>query len=176
MSVTFKCPACQTDVRCLLDAQHDTLVCPHCSWSRPQSGAAANQSAPDGCLVCGCNDLWRQKDFPQRLGITLVAIGALLSTIAWYYRWPVVAIGILMLFALFDLLLYTFMNDVLVCYRCSAQYRRFDPETDHTRFNLEIAERYRQEAMRLEDAAESRGQLANGSSETDPVANKRTIP
>ena len=53
--------------------------------------------------------------------------------------------------ALFDLVLYAFMKDVLVCYRCGAQHRRFDPDDQHPRFDLEVAERYRQEAMRLEE-------------------------
>lgn len=107
------------------------------------------------CLVCGCDDLWRQKDFPQKLGLTIVALGAILSTIAIANYMPGTAIGVLLAFALADLLLYTFMKDVLVCYRCAARFRHTDPGEEFPRFNLETAERYRQEAARLEASRSS---------------------
>ena len=46
--------------------------------------------------------------------------------------------------------LYVFMPDVLVCYRCSAHYRRSKDLSATPYFNLETAERYRQERIRLE--------------------------
>ena len=55
-------------------------------------------------------------------------------------------------FALLDLLLYTFMSDMLVCYRCSARYRHANLGVDPRRFDLEVAERYRQESIRLEES------------------------
>jgi len=103
-------------------------------------------------LACGCPDLWRQKDFPQRLGLLIVGLGALLSTIAWAYMLPVVAICILMAFALVDFLLYTLMKDVLVCYRCQACLGDSAVDEDHPRFTLEVAERYRQEEIRLKNS------------------------
>jgi hypothetical protein len=108
--------------------------------------------APARCVVCGCHDLWRQKDFPQGLGLFFVALGALISTIAWAYHMPLTALGTLMGFAALDLLLYVFMPDVLVCYRCHARYRHAALNAAHPRFNLETAERYRQEAARLADS------------------------
>jgi hypothetical protein len=103
--------------------------------------------------------LWRQKDFPQRLGVTLVVLGAVLSTIAFACYLPLTALGVLLAFALVDLLLFTFMKDVLVCYRCHARYRGAVLEDDRPRFNLETAERYRQEAARLEDSRRNRNSL-----------------
>jgi hypothetical protein len=94
--------------------------------------------------------LWRQKDFPQRVGVLMVVAGALLSTIFWWFMEPVWAIGVLLLFALLDGVLYTLMPDVLVCYRCKARHRHAPLDGRHERFNLETHERYRQEAMRLE--------------------------
>lgn len=82
----------------------------------------------------------------------MVALGALGSTlaIAWYL--PGIALAILLFFAFVDLLLYTLMPDVLVCYRCQSRFRVLDPRTDYPRFNLETAERYRQEAARVAEA------------------------
>jgi hypothetical protein len=95
--------------------------------------------------------LWRQKDFPVRLGLLMVGLGALGSTVAWSFYEPLWAIGILMAFALVDLLLFLFMPDVLVCYRCAARHRAAALDESVPHFNLEIAEKYRQEQIRLRE-------------------------
>lgn len=79
----------------------------------------------------------------------MVAVGAILSTVAYYYHYHLWALGILMGFALVDMVLFAVMPDVLVCYRCSSRYRQFDPQGGTEYFNLETSERYRQEAIRL---------------------------
>lgn len=155
MQLVFQCPACQQRNWVEVSGSNDLLQCGHCNWSRSVHSADLVDGRPNRCLACGCGDLWRQKDFPQGLGLLFVAIGALLSTIAWGYTRPLVAIGILMVFALADLLLYALMKDVLVCYRCGARHRHSNFGEDHPHFNLEVHERYRQEAMRLEDSSKS---------------------
>jgi len=83
-------------------------------------------------------------------------MAALASTIVYAYYQPTAALAILMAFALGDLLLYTLMPDVLVCYRCGARFRDQSPPDESLTFRLETAERYRQEhAHRLKVAAES---------------------
>lgn len=108
------------------------------------------------CLVCDCEDVWRQKDFPPQVGVALVGAGMLLSTIAWAYHLPVIALGTLMAFALLDFLLYLLMPDVLVCYRCAARHRNTSIDDEHPRFNLETAERYRQQRIRLEQSVKQK--------------------
>ena len=72
------------------------------------------------------------------------------SSIAWAnYLYPV-AIGILMGTAVLDLLLYYLVGNVLVCYRCLAQYRDIEHNSVHRPFDLATGERYRQERIRLE--------------------------
>jgi hypothetical protein len=155
MQLTFQCPACTQATRTDVPKDGDDLQCVHCQWTRPIRSADFPNETPQRCLVCGCDDLWRQKDFPQWLGVLFVGTGALLSTIAWYYVYPLTAIGILMGFALADMFLYTMMSDVLVCYRCAARYRRANLEDDTRVFNLETAERYRQESIRLRESERS---------------------
>ena len=104
--------------------------------------------SPNHCLVCGTLDLWRQKDFPPSLGLLCVATGAISSSIAWYYHRPVIALAILMGFALLDMLLYVFMSDVLVCYRCKARHGQVDL-TGRVAYDHELGERYRQEEIRM---------------------------
>jgi hypothetical protein len=152
MQVLFHCPSCEQVRRAKIAASESALTCEGCHWSRPYRENDLSPGGPHKCLVCGCHDLWRQKDFPQRLGVAMVALGAVLSTIAWAWYMPLTALGVLLAFALVDLLLFTFMKDVLVCYRCHARYRDAILEEDHPRFNLETAERYRQEAARLDAA------------------------
>ena len=104
------------------------------------------------CRICGCADVWRQKDFPPALGLTLVATAALLSCVAWAYYQPLFAIGILMSAAFVDLVLYACMGDMLVCYRCGARHRQVSMKEEHSRFDLETAERYRQQDLRQRQA------------------------
>jgi len=149
MRLTFSCPSCLEIIRTPAELP-EKLACPKCSWSKRLGEAERKQDPPGECLICGCRDLWRQKDFPQRLGVAMVAMGALLSTIAWAYYEPLWSIGILLFFAFIDLMLYLFMPDVLVCYRCGARYGGSEKLEEVEYFNLETSERYRQEKIRLE--------------------------
>jgi hypothetical protein len=56
--------------------------------------------------------------------------------------------AVLMVFGLADWLLYLILPDRLVCYRCHAQYRHL-PKLEVPVFDLELNERYRQEAIRM---------------------------
>jgi hypothetical protein len=156
MQVLFNCPACEQVRRTAISQSDAALTCDGCHWSRPYRDDDLGQTAPHRCLVCGCGDLWRQKDFPQRLGVAMVVLGAVLSTIAFALYMPLTALGVLLGFALVDLALFTFMKDVLVCYRCHARYRDASLKDDHPRFNLETAERYRQETARMDAAQANR--------------------
>jgi hypothetical protein len=149
MNLAYQCPHCELTRRAELASEDEHLACGHCEWSRPLSPADWNGETPARCLACSCHDLWRQKDFPQWLGVSMVACGALFSTIAWANYMPMTALGILMGFALVDLVLYALMPDVLVCYRCEARHRQTGDPEQHPKFNLEVMERYRQEAIRL---------------------------
>lgn len=151
MWIVFECPSCQHQNVAEVAGETAALRCSTCAWQRPVDRADCAAIEPMNCVVCGCGDLWRQKDFPQRLGILMVAIGALVSTIFWWYMMPGWAIGVLLLFALLDGLLYNLMPDVLVCYRCHARHRHTPLHQQHERFNLETHERYRQETIRLEE-------------------------
>ena len=84
----------------------------------------------------------------------MVGLGILLSSVAVAYMQPVWALGILMVFALADMALFALMRDALVCYRCHARYRNTGALGEQPRFNLELNERYRQEAARLKAEAD----------------------
>lgn len=152
MHVDFACPACETAQRASIAPDAAELCCLHCSWKKPLENSLTSNGEATECPVCSCTDLWKQKDFPPKIGLTLVGLGILLSTLAWADLRPVLAIGVLMGFALLDLVLYALMPDVLVCYRCDARLRDTTIEESHPRFDLEVHERYRQESMRVTSA------------------------
>lgn len=156
MQIVFPCPKCQQTGRSEIQPGQGTIACPSCDWSTDFGESSFEEGRPAACLICGCADLWKQKDFPPQLGLTMVGLGIVLSTIAWTMYLPIVAIGVLMGFAAIDLLLFWLMPDVLVCYRCQARHRRANPDSAHPKFDLETAERYRQEAKRLEEAGQVR--------------------
>jgi len=151
MRIDFHCPKCLKADAAEVAANADSLSCSHCGWTRAWP-AGESVNPPAHCLVCGCEDLWRQKDFPAQLGVAIVGAGILFSTLATAWMRPVLAIGILMAFALVDMLLFVFMRDALVCYRCHARFRQAAIDARHPKFQLEVNERYRQEAIRLNQA------------------------
>jgi hypothetical protein len=141
---------------CAVEAASDAVACPACDWRRPINAGDVVHDVPQQCLVCGCADLWRQKDFPPLLGVAMVGLGIITSSIAVAMMQPVWAIGILMAFALADMALFVVMRDALVCYRCHARYRTSGALDAQPKFDLELNERYRQEATRLKAGSASR--------------------
>ena len=149
MYLTYICPRCEQTNQSGDVADVDGLECSACGWSRPFADHLdLKQGGLSECLRCGNTDLWRQKNFPQWLGLTFVALGAITSSIAWAYHRPVWALGILMGFALLDMVLYLVMPDVLVCYRCQTRHHQVDV-SGHRTFDHELGERYRQEEIRM---------------------------
>ena len=149
MNVTYPCPECQRTVRVALANDLTRLACPHCG----RQIAVPDDAIADGrikrCLVCPSTDLFARKDFPQRLGVALVATGFIGSSIAWANYQVLWSFAILFGTALIDLVLYLVMGESLTCYRCQSQYRGSNEIERHGGFDLETHERYRQMAARL---------------------------
>ena len=145
MKLRYSCPDC--------DAINNT-VCPG-TVTRTCIGCGKVENASDAlrdgkltcCAACGNDHLYRQKDFPQWLGMGLLATAcALFYVFAITYQYAI-AWTILLGSAGLDGLIYFIVGDVVVCYRCAAQHRGipsrvFDPH------EIAIAERYRQERIR----------------------------
>jgi len=146
MRLTFHCPACSRTVATQATPESDAINCP-CGWRRHLDPQSWNGKDPRECLACGNSDLWRQKDFPQRVGIAIIAVQVVLTTMFWSWHRPVWTYTTLILFALLDMILFAVLPDVLVCYRCRARHGTSGGD-DRTTFDLETAERYRQERLR----------------------------
>jgi hypothetical protein len=125
------------------------IGCPSCQRSTAIPDDAFDGEALQRCLVCPSTDLFVRKDFPQRLGVAIVIVGIVGSSIAWGYTWIVATFAILFATALVDVVLYLVVPDALMCYRCGAQYRMAPGMSRHGAFNLETHERHRQQVSRM---------------------------
>jgi hypothetical protein len=94
------------------------------------------------CAACGHSDFYIQKDFNRQTGVVIVAIGVIAST--WFFsrREPFYAMLSLVVTALIDLLIYSLVGSVTVCYACHAVYRGFDRNPEHEPFDLKKLEKY----------------------------------
>ncbi len=146
MNVRFPCPQCHAIDQVELNGPVE-WQCPRCDHLLvlPETGQTAHS-----CLVCGNGELYKKKDFPHWLGLTILTVACLGSIIPYwlYHQW--LTWTILIGSAAFDGLLYLWVGDVVVCYRCDAHYRGCGVQEDHKPFELVIAERYRQERIRRE--------------------------
>jgi hypothetical protein len=145
VKVRFPCPSCAFPNRLDLAVARDwqCVACEHRQHVEPPDAALA------GCPLCGNPELYKKKDFPHWLGMSLLVAACVLSVVTYglYEKWLTWAI--LIGTAVFDGVLYLCVGDVVVCYRCNAHYRG-KPSAPHAPFEITIGERYRQERMRRE--------------------------
>jgi hypothetical protein len=130
------------------------------AWACPACGHRLQADAAGGalpaCALCGNAELYRKKDFPHGLGLAILTAACLVSFVTYglYEKWLTWAI--LIGTALFDGLLYLWVGDAVVCYRCGAQYRGVTGPV-YPAFDLGTAERYRQERLRREQYNPAQG-------------------
>ncbi|HWW84764.1 MAG TPA: hypothetical protein VNZ26_14240, partial [Vicinamibacterales bacterium] len=101
------------------------IKCGRCGRVIPLSVSEGVRSdrVVDRCPVCGGADFYLRKDFDPKLGLTVVIIGAAISAVFYYLGRDLVAYGILASAALVDLVVYSRLKDVTVCYRCHTEFR-----------------------------------------------------
>ena len=146
MKVTFACPSCEQPavIHVSQDGDWQCTACDH----RLHLNAA--ESPLQTCVVCGNHELYKKKDFPHWLGMTILTVACIAFLVINAYRYPGLAWTILIVSAAFDGWLYLWVRDVTVCYRCNAHFRGFPTSAAQKPYDLGIAERYRQERIRRE--------------------------
>lgn len=143
MRLRFACPKCDLTNATVATAQWN---CRHCQHSG--SFAVTGDSA-DRCALCGNAELYRKKDFPQWLGMGLLAVACLLFYLFAIRYQYVIAWSILLGSAAIDGIIYYIVGDVVVCYRCGCEHRGI-PSRGFDPHSLATAEKYRQERLRQE--------------------------
>ena len=169
MELTFLCPDCGAvnHVQSLQAAERG--ACSACGAGRSLHHEVIEDGQLRACPWCATSDLYIQKDFPQGLGLSIVIVGFVISTIFWYLEKPILTYLVLLASALLDMVLYYRVPDVTICYRCLSQIRGAgsNPENRIGPFDLAVGERYRQERLRIE---ELRKRVENVEPSSPPVS------
>jgi DNA-directed RNA polymerase subunit RPC12/RpoP len=152
VQISYTCSHCDQAVSAPLTEATQELPCPHCGAVLETPRGAVSADNLHRCVVCPSEELYARKDFSQRLGVGIVVVGIVLSTITWYYHQIYLTYGIFFGTALIDFVLWLVMGNVLQCYRCQAQYRGVAGLDDHGGFDLETHEKHRQQLARLAEA------------------------
>ena len=152
MNITFRCPHCNELARVEFSAAPSEVACPHCQVKWPADNGVDAEGHITQCLVCPSTELFVRKDFSQPLGVTIVVLAAIVSSIFWYYRMPLWTYGVLFAAALLDVVLYVTVGNMLQCYRCQAQYRGVPGLEEREPFDLETHEKHRQQKIRLKQS------------------------
>jgi hypothetical protein len=145
VKIRFACPVCESPGRAELPGVSE-WQCPACDHIVPLAGENDGRC----CAVCGNHELYRKKDFPHWLGMSILVIACLASIVTYWLRRQWLTWSILIGSAIIDGLLYLLVGDVTVCYRCQALHRELPDTVQQPPFELGIAERYRQERIRHE--------------------------
>jgi hypothetical protein len=150
VNIRFECPVCSEPGRASGSGAAE-WQCPACNHRKYLD----LDPALPACAVCGNPELYKKKDFPHGLGMTILLASFVLATITWARHQFWASWAILIGSALFDGLLYLWVKDVVVCYRCNAHHRGLTPGPEHRPFELTVHERYRQERLRREELKNS---------------------
>jgi hypothetical protein len=157
VNLRVSCPQCEASshVAAPLPA---SWACPACEHEIPirVTAVGAGEALPH-CATCKCEQVYRQKNFPQWLGLTILAVACAAFFILQGLYEPRIAWVILLGSAAFDGILYLFVGDVIICYRCHTRHYGVPRHRSYQPFELAIAEKYRQERLRREmHASETR--------------------
>lgn len=150
MNVTYTCIQCHHTERSELTRDTRELRCRSCGQALQIPQGAWVEDRLERCLACPSTDLFLRKDFPQRLGVLIVVLGFVASSIAWGLYHQYLTFAILFAVALIDLVLYLFVGEALMCYRCGAMYRGVPGQESFGHFDLSTHEKHRQLVARLQ--------------------------
>ena len=96
------------------------------------------------CPKCRCADLFVRRDFPQKLGLSIVVVAAVtFLALAARPRYFYLGALVLAVAVVLDAAIYLFVGKVTVCYRCRAEFRDVPVNPGHEGFELAVAEKYR---------------------------------
>jgi len=126
-----------------LEGAGEAMTCPRCHAAIPMhvTDTMRKGHMVDRCAVCQGSEFFVRKDFPQRLGLTIVIVFGL--TAIYYFRTSVLtAWAVLAAAVLIDLLIYMFIGKATTCYACRAEYRRNRLNPAHEGFDLATSEKH----------------------------------
>jgi hypothetical protein len=132
--IAFRCAGCGAEATAGLDGRGGCRSCGR-AVDLPISESLRDRRVVDRCPACANEQLYVQRDFNQKTGLAVVAVGAVLAPFTPYYSSLIVA-------ALVDAALYLVLPEITICYRCQAHFRGFARNPKHQAFDLHVAEQY----------------------------------
>jgi hypothetical protein len=115
-------------------------------------GALDEKGRLHRCVVCGCREIFKRYDFPQRLGLGLVIASVILCVVLLIKGQVLWAMGVLLAAVVLDRIVYVFTKECLVCYRCRSEFRDLTIDESHDPWDLAIGEKYRPIRQAAEDS------------------------
>lgn len=146
MQVRFNCPTegCVALIEMEpLPVTGEPITCPRCRTPHAVhvTDALRTENHVDVCPICQCRELFIRKDFPQKAGLLIVVVAAIIS-FATFRTHFAVSWGVLGAAVLIDLIIYLLIGTVTVCYACRAEFRGAAPDPKHEGFDLARSEKY----------------------------------
>ena len=148
-SVQVACPSCEATSIVRIGKEGPEGASP---WCCLQCHASPRQPGPppvegqtiDKCWVCGTEEFYIQKDFNRELGLTIVLLsGGIIFLVMLLTEDHRLGVGLLLVVALIDWMIYRLINNVTVCYLCQSLYRGFPQHENHGGFYLGLEEKYK---------------------------------
>ncbi len=151
MELRFACPQCGTINR-RPDADRLTILdCTECSYAGLIPDGWTEHGVVERCPICGCGEIFKQKDFQQRTGIIIALVGASFAVFTRFLS--------IFLAAVICGILYIASPERLVCYLCRTQVVGHRRTRAHRRFSARVAEKLRIDAGREPEPEDSRREI-----------------
>jgi len=143
VKIRFLCPHCKRELE-FSDLSQDESPCPLCEQpiALHITERMRRDNQVDRCAVCEGGKVYVQKDFNRPLGVSIFVVGAVLFLLCAWKNRLIEGTLVWAAFALADALLYKFLPDVTICYKCYAQYRNVALNPENEPFELGLAEKY----------------------------------
>ncbi len=126
-----------------LGAGDETFACPRCrrEYALRDTTALIRDRTLRKCALCGSEEMFIRKNFPQKTGLLIVVLAGLISFL-YLKTNTALAYGILAAAVLADVIIYYFIGVVTVCYRCRTEYWGASRNKNHDWFDLAASEKY----------------------------------
>ncbi len=114
--------------------QPSTIRCRRCEHDQSITPHTDADGRLVQCWICGCDRMYRQRDFNRKVGVAIVAVAAVLGP---FTKWLSLVVA-----ALIDLALYLKLPEIALCYHCEAIHRGIEFAPAIESYDLATHERY----------------------------------
>ncbi len=134
--ISAKCPQCLKRGEVIFEG-NAVIPCPEChqNFLPHVTDDLMESGLLNQCPVCGCSDLYKQKDFNRKVGVGLIIVGVCLSFFTYGISLVVVT--------LLDWWLFRKVDEVGCCYLCRAVFRDGEVIRNLPHFDLVLHDHYR---------------------------------